>query len=42
MYLLVTVAGISDILVKVFVQIVVIVSNYVLGKFLVFKEEKYK
>ncbi|MBQ8802872.1 MAG: YfhO family protein [Tyzzerella sp.] len=42
MYLLVTLAGISDIPVKIVVQAIVIVSNYVLGKFLVFGEGKYK
>lgn len=42
MYLLVTYMGIHDIAAKVFVQVVVIVSNYILGKFLVFKEGKYE
>lgn len=42
MYLLVTYMGINDIMAKVFIQVVVIVSNYILGKFLVFKEGKYE
>ncbi|MBQ4066004.1 MAG: GtrA family protein [Clostridia bacterium] len=40
MYLLVTLAGINDMISKIAVNIVVIVSNYVLSKFLVFKKEK--
>ena len=40
MYLFVTILAFSDAIVKVVVQFVVIVSNYLLSKFLVFKEEK--
>lgn len=39
MYLLVTVAKKNDILAKIAVQTVVITSNYLLGKLVVFKEE---
>lgn len=38
MYLLVTMGGIQDGIAKVFVQVFVIVANYILGKLLVFKE----
>ena len=40
MYLLVTMLDIDDAMAKIAVQIIVIVINYLLGKFLVFKEEK--
>lgn len=40
MYLLVTLAGINDMISKIAVNVVVIVSNYVLSKFIVFKENK--
>ena len=40
MYLLVSVLEFSDLPVKIAVQFVVIVANYVLSKLLVFKEEK--
>ena len=39
MYLLVTMGGIQDGIAKVFVQVFVIVANYILGKLLVFKGE---
>lgn len=39
MFVLVTVSGMQDGLAKVIVQIVVVIANYVLGKWLVFKEE---
>ena len=42
MYILVTAAEINDMTSKIVVQVIVIVSNYILGKFLVFREEKYK
>lgn len=42
MHLLVTVARLDDVLAKTVTQVVVIISNYLLGKFLVFKEEKYE
>ena len=37
MFLLVTVVGLDDRIVKLFVQVIVIVANYVLSKFLVFQ-----
>lgn len=40
MYLLVTVIGLSDLPVKIFVQFLVIVANYVISKLIVFKEGK--
>ena len=42
MYLLVTIANLNDIFAKAVVQGIVIVSNYILGKFLVFKGETHK
>ena len=38
MFLLVTVAGISDKIAKLVVQVIVTVSNYILSKFLVFRK----
>jgi len=39
MYVLVSLCGFSDLPVKILVQIIVIVGNYILGKFFVFKKE---
>lgn len=39
MYLLVTIVNMEDMIAKTIVQVIVIIANYILGKFLVFKEE---
>ena len=39
MYLFVTMADMEDMIAKTIVQVIVIIANYILGKFLVFKEE---
>ena len=38
MFLLVTLAGINDKIAKLLVQVIVLVANYVLSKFLVFRK----
>ena len=40
MYIFVSVLGLNDKIIKLVVQVVVVILNYVFGKFIVFKKNK--